>query len=283
MKLEHSVWSNYFHDLTPEDRILKFLECGFSCSEFSDEDGAIILSRGDNAATQLRKFADSNGFHFPQGHLLLKVDICKADSVDVLKKWLDMFLTLGISAAVLHAGGGSELSNEEAFERRAARLVQLCEHIKDTDMTICLENLYRNNQQNSFLGSDVPQTSHDLMEYIQAVNSDRLGICLDTGHLNYVRYRENVQQTQREFILHAGKYLKALHIADNDGSYDQHMMPYGRGTVDFDEVMKALSDIGYTGLFNLEIPGESRAPLDIRMEKLKYIKKLCNTMCAYYE
>ncbi len=64
--------------------------------------------------------------------------------------------------------------------------------------------------------------------------------------------------------------------------HDKHMMPYGRGNIDFDEVMKALAQVGYTGLFNLEIPGEFNAPLEIRMAKLKYIKYLCEAMCGSY-
>ena len=78
------------------------------------------------------------------------------------------------------------------------------------------------------------------------------GICLDTGHLNLK------DKDQRNFILKAGKRLKALHIADNQGETDQHMMPYGRGNIDFDEVIRALREVDYEGLFNLEIPCENR-------------------------
>jgi len=38
-------------------------------------------------------------------------------------------------------------------------------------------------------------------------------------------------------------------------------------------VIHALREVGYEGLFNLEIPGERLAPLDIRGYKLEYIRK----------
>jgi sugar phosphate isomerase/epimerase len=38
------------------------------------------------------------------------------------------------------------------------------------------------------------------------------------------------------------------------------------------EVMQALRDIGYEGLFNLEIPGENKAPMELRDAKIAYIQ-----------
>jgi len=64
----------------------------------------------------------------------------------------------------------------------------------------------------------------------------------------------------------------------NEGKTDQHMMPYGKGNVDFAEVIHALREVGYEGLFNLEIPGERLAPLEIRGYKLEYIRKCYDYM-----
>ena len=51
-------------------------------------------------------------------------------------------------------------------------------------------------------------------------------------------------------------------------------MPFGRGTVDFIGVVRALKEINYDGLFNLEIPGERHCPLEIRGYKIEYIKRM---------
>jgi sugar phosphate isomerase/epimerase len=50
------------------------------------------------------------------------------------------------------------------------------------------------------------------------------------------------------------------------------MMPFTRGNVNFVEVIKALREVGYDGVFNLEIPGESQIPLELRDAKLSFIK-----------
>ena len=53
---------------------------------------------------------------------------------------------------------------------------------------------------------------------------------------------------------------------------DQHLLPFSRGTVNFFEVVEALREIDYVGMFNFELPGEMRAPLPIRAIKLEYTK-----------
>ena len=58
---------------------------------------------------------------------------------------------------------------------------------------------------------------------------------------------------QVAFIRKAGKHIKALHLADNEGQRDQHLMPY-LGTLNHDEVINALIDIDYKGYFTLECP-----------------------------
>ena len=57
-----------------------------------------------------------------------------------------------------------------------------------------------------------------------------------------------------------------------------HLMPYGRGTIDWPEVMTSLRGVGYDRLFNLEIPGERRCPLPVLRAKLRYCRALCDLM-----
>jgi sugar phosphate isomerase/epimerase len=79
---------------------------------------------------------------------------------------------------------------------------------------------------------------------------------------------------QVRFIKKAGKRLKALHLADNDGTSDQHLMPTAKGQVDFQAVIKALHDVNYDGLYNFEVPGERDVPLGHRGLKLEYMRDL---------
>ena len=59
-------------------------------------------------------------------------------------------------------------------------------------------------------------------------------------------------------------------------------MPYGRGNVNWQEVVSALKANGYKDLFNLEIPGERRCPIEIRRAKLAYIRAMYAYMTENY-
>ena len=255
----------------------EFVRAGFSCTEFSDEHGAVLLDRAagipngpEKVGAELKRYADDKGFTFPQGHLFLKVDLCSDEAVDVLKRWLDLFVALDIRAGVLHAAGGIDLSPEARFDRWVRALTALTDHLEGTNMSIALENLRLENT-----------SAEDLLTLIHTVGSNHLGICLDTGHLNLARSQGLVPYSQSEFIRKAGDKLIALHIADNDTSRDQHLMPFGNGNVDWKDVMTGLRDINYQGLFNLEIPGErNHCPLSLRRAKLPYIHTMCREMLS---
>lgn len=269
MKL--SIWSSYYVELKAEEAVKRFIENGIYCSELSDEHGFELLNRSENTAETAKAFADflkENHFEISQGHLYLKIKLCSdPHAVNTLCRWIDLYEGIGIKNMVLHCDNlvGTSFSRREKIAKNVEKLKLLAEYIKDKDITVCLENLRPHSPEEQEL---VDRNADDLLYIIKQVGSDKLGICLDTGHLNLT------DKNQREFILKAGNKLKALHIANNEGVTDQHMMPFTRGNVDFVEVVKALKEIGYIGLFNLEIPGERRAPIEIRDLKLDYIKKI---------
>ena len=267
--MELSIWTSYYHTLTPEEAVERLLKNGISCAELSDEHGAMLLERGEDSVKTGREFAlflKERGFRMPQGHLWLKARICSDDTmVPTLFRWIDLYSAIGIKNMVLHCDNlvGLPMDRREKIERNIEKLKILADYIKDSDVTICLENLRPHSELDLEL---VDRSADDLLYIIDRVGSPRLGICLDTGHLNLT------DKNQREFILKAGDKLKALHIADNEGVTDQHMMPFGRGNVDFCEVVVALREVGYDGIFNLEIPGERRIPMELRDAKIGFIK-----------
>ncbi len=275
MKL--SIWSSYYIDFKVEDAIERLIKNGIHCTELSDEHGFELLRRDEDVIKTGKAFAEfikECGFEISQGHLWLKIKLCSGtDAVKGLCKWIDMYEAIGIKNMVLHCDNlvGESIAREEKIKRNIEKLKQIGEYIKEKDITICLENLRPHGPEDADL---VDRSADDLLYIIEQVGSDKFGICLDTGHLNMT------DRNPREFILKAGKKLKALHIADNEGKADQHMMPYCRGNVNFAEVVKALREIGYNGLFNLEIPGEREIPVELRDEKIKFIKACYNYMMS---
>ncbi len=262
MDAKLSVWTAYYVELSPEDAVLELKKHGINCAELSDEHGLMLLERGEpnQVGAAYRTFLEKENFTMTQGHLWLKVKLCTdPDAVSILKKWLTLYEAIGIENAVLHCDyidNMPNLTHEERAALNLEKLLQLQAFIKPMRIRICLENLNR-----SF------QTSEKLLTVIRKLDEDCFGVCLDTGHLNMNG------EAQADFIRNIGSRLHALHIADNEGKSDQHMMPYGRGNVDFETVVRTLREIDYHGLFNLEIPGERFAPLPVRGWKLEYIRK----------
>lgn len=94
---------------------------------------------------------------------------------------------------------------------------------------------------------------------------------------------KTTDQTQQEFILKAGNYLKAVHINGNDGTDDYHLAPYSiKNSLVWKEVLRSLRQIGYNSLFNLEVPGEIKGnpPIYVLKHKLCYLKGLADYMLS---
>jgi sugar phosphate isomerase/epimerase len=219
---------------------------------------------------------EDQGFSTPQGHLDFQNDLCTRETVENLKREITLFQAIGIKNAVFHINGGLDLPMEKRLEIQENHLRELLEFVAGTDFTFCLENLMSNHTL---------VDAYRLLAWIHRLGGKNLGICLDTGHLHYARLAlHTTVQTHAEFIRKAGSYLKATHIQSNDGSADQHLAPYtGRkNPIDWDAIVDTLRRIGYEGLFNLEIPGETETypPLPILKAKLTYMKNLLDLMLS---
>ena len=86
----------------------------------------------------------------------------------------------------------------------------------------------------------------EYLEYVfERIDSDRLVFCFDSGHQN--AYSQSI-----DLLSLYGNRLAALHLHDNDGKEDQHRMPFDGG-IDWNALMKKLTDIDYAGPTALEV------------------------------
>ena len=81
-------------------------------------------------------------------------------------------------------------------------------------------------------------------------NKDYLCCCIDTGHVNKAMRFGN--PTPAEFIRAMGSSVKCLHLNDNNTLKDEHKPPK-TGVIDWNDVLSALEEIGYDGVYNLEL------------------------------
>lgn len=269
-----SVWTGYYKDLLPEESILCLKKSGFSCAELSFDHGQLLLEREKNyekTGCDFRAFLEDNGFSIPQGQLgILSVD---PELQEKMKRKIALFQTVGIKNAVIcfPDENGEE---DTSFETYRKTLKELQSFVRGTDFTLCIGN--RNSVHYACDGAGI-------VKIIEGLGGENLGVCLDTGHLNLSRAEERTTETQGEFIRKTGSFLKALHINGNNGVADQRIAPFAvraRVQVDYREVLQSLTEICYSGLFNLKVEGEviGNVPRSVLDLKLSYLKDLLDFM-----
>ena len=79
---------------------------------------------------------------------------------------------------------------------------------------------------------------------------DFFGICMDTGHTNKAKRFGN--PTAGDAIRMLGGNITCLHLNDNDTLVDQHKTPM-TGTIDWEDTMSALEEVGYEGVYKMEL------------------------------
>lgn len=93
-----------------------------------------------------------------------------------------------------------------------------------------------------------PNKCERAMELLARFPSPNLGMCYDSGHANV----NGNNGRGNEMLAKYGHRLKALHLHDNDGSGDQHRMPFD-GTIQWPALMQKIKNTGYTGPTTLEL------------------------------
>ena len=134
---------------------------------------------------------------------------------------------------------GSEIA-KDTFEQNVKLLTELCNYAKDFEVTLCYENM-------PCRGFSISHP-HEVAKDVRAVGLSNLGICFDTGHTMAFRCGKDIGDQIREI----GDLIKVLHVHDNYGMADQHNLP-GIGCTDWDDLREALHEVGYEGVFSLEL------------------------------
>jgi sugar phosphate isomerase/epimerase len=180
---------------------------------------------------------------------------CK-QAVHALLKTITFCHQLNCSALTLHIsaspGVKTRAALKQAKECTIDSLGTIISLARERHVDILLENLVPR-AQHLRLGAEI----EDLIDIVEALNGQGVGICIDTGHSVLNRHDPS------EDIRKAGRWLRSLHINDNNGLEDLHMVP-GKGVIRWGQVYHALHDIHYDGVFMLEIEG--RSPIETTIQ-----------------
>lgn len=241
---------DFAHYFTEDiDRVKEVHDAGFNYVDLDmysfTPDSPYMKDDWKDAVKKLKDYADSIGVKFVQAHSQGGNPMSKdKDEADFIVKAtirsIEICKELGIKNTVAHPGSGMGLLKDDWFIENRKFYSKLFPAMEDCDVNVLIEN------STSFITKKYyyANTGKDMAEFLKFVGHEKLHACWDTGH-------GNCEGGQYDQILALGKEIYAIHYNDNHGEKDEHLIPY-LGTLNHDEIINALLDIGYKGYFTLE-------------------------------
>ena len=211
------------------------------------------LDRGFFA--RLKKKAEKSGFSIGQTHAPFGY---REDDGSTLDGILSIYERAAIATAELGADKMvvhpikfenciGDFRREECFELNLRLFERLVPTLEKCGVTALLENMFIKKVSGEFkkLYPTIYSSAAELARAADALGTS-FGVCLDSGHALITK--EDIPAAVR--IL--GGRLLALHLHDNTGDRDDHLIPYF-GKVPCAETVAALKEIDYKGNINFEV------------------------------
>ncbi len=223
-----------------------------------------VYSKGPEAVrayyTELKEYADSLGLIIGQTHGKLPGfrNIASEDEALVKNTELDCLATacLGAPVMIVHNATSIFLGANPDPELMHALSLDMFSKIlpfaKENGIKIATETFgdaVRYSAVDFFGDIDEFEKAYYNVKQIEELR-DYITVCVDTGHSNKAMRYNNPKPA--DVIRRLGKEVTALHLNDNDTFTDQHKMPL-TGTIDWKDVFDALDEIGYDGIYNMEV------------------------------
>ena len=167
-------------------------------------------------------------------------DSVRSDSIQYMKECMENAVLLG-APIVLIVPERSLVgqSVEDAWNRLVDSVVQVCDYADQFEIRLGIEAV------NHFV-SDLVTTASEAMKVIDEVNHEKLGVVIDSGHMNLS------SETISEAINMPGDKLLQVHVNDNDGQHQQNLIP-GEGTFNFFELIQELGKVRFKGVLTAEL------------------------------
>ena len=154
-----------------------------------------------------------------------------------------------------------EEKSADTVEKNISFMSELASYAKDLGVVVCLENMPFTNFTLS--------TPEEIADIVHKVNSDNFKMCLDTGHsVIFKGWQPHVAIEKYSDI------IKVLHVHDNRGRDDEHLLPLGNGIIDWKAFSDSLKKVGFDGVLSLECAPGKKLPADLYIDFLKSYAKL---------
>lgn len=175
--------------------------------------------------------------------------------VDVFKRSIDICAILDCKMLVVHpASFLSAKENKEFYDK-------ILPYAEEKGIMIATENMFKWKDETET--ETVPSacgTAKDFVEHMEVIKHPNFTACMDIGHAEMVNC-----EGAPVIIKALGDKIGCLHVHDNDKFDDWHTLPF-TGKINWEEVCKALKEIGYKGHFTYEADSFLRKFPDELME-----------------
>ena len=181
----------------------------------------------------------------------------RLDSVDEVKRALEVAERIAFRYLVVHLGVPDESFAQEKFDAAYASLEPLRIFARERGVEILLENI-----------PNQLSTPQRLREFIDYTGLSDLRICFDTGHAHLGKGVEADFEPLRELVV-------STHVHDNAGQRDDHLFPF-QGSIGWETALRALTTANQDLPLQLELRdlGEFPQPLEKAVETFRRLEEL---------
>jgi fructoselysine 3-epimerase len=178
-------------------------------------------------------------FRYPTS-LCSPIDTVWSDSIRYIQDSIETAAALGaplVSVCPGHTLHGQP--QEDGFARLEDALSQVAEFAARFNLRVAIEPADR-------YETDLLNTCTETLKLVNRLGMPNLGVLLDNGHA-YV-----VGEAPEQVLPSLGDKLFHIHLDDNKGQRDQHLIP-GDGDYNFTPLVASLNEIRYAGFLGIEL------------------------------
>ena len=202
-------------------------------------------------AGRIKAKADAAGVKFVQAHAPFGggYDYYLNTLVPLMPRAFEFCKLVGIPNIVVHPiMQGHYYGNAEAhFEMNMKFYQALAPLARTNGVKIAIENMWDRHPKTGRICDHVCADPHELVRYYDTLNDpDVFTICLDLGHVALCG-----REPEDAIRIIGRERLGCLHVHDVDYVSDLHTLP-GVAGINWDNVCRALGEINYSGVFNME-------------------------------